>query len=171
MRILSDGAAGIGGAAKAHVAGQMKARPTRSLRRSRADELRDLAASGSGAAVPPPVPRQPREMAASPAPGAVGGSAEIREPASTAAGSEFDASRYATHVEDLDLTDVQQRELLETLWSILATFVDLGFDVGVGSGLLPWNQVSTVEPPNGVPMTPTPSQGGPASTTSKEGEQ
>ena len=36
---------------------------------------------------------------------------------------------YAEHVEDLGLTEDQQQELLETLWSVVVAFVDLGFSV------------------------------------------
>jgi hypothetical protein len=38
--------------------------------------------------------------------------------------------KYAPYVADFDMTDDQKGELLETLWSIMRAFVDLGFDVG-----------------------------------------
>lgn len=36
---------------------------------------------------------------------------------------------YAALLEDSDMTMAQQRELIETLWSIVVMFVDLGFDL------------------------------------------
>lgn len=36
---------------------------------------------------------------------------------------------YAAMLEDSDLPLDQQKELIETLWSIMTTFVDLGFDL------------------------------------------
>ncbi|WP_139198882.1 hypothetical protein [Xaviernesmea oryzae] len=39
----------------------------------------------------------------------------------------FDYERYKGQVEDFDMTDDQKRELLETLWSIMKSFVELGF--------------------------------------------
>ncbi|MGR9088247.1 MAG: hypothetical protein ACU841_14415 [Gammaproteobacteria bacterium] len=39
----------------------------------------------------------------------------------------LDVNKYQSHVEDFDLTEEQKLELLETLWSIMTAFVDLGF--------------------------------------------
>ena len=36
---------------------------------------------------------------------------------------------YAAMLDDYDATPEEQRELIETLWSIVVTFVDLGFEV------------------------------------------
>lgn len=36
---------------------------------------------------------------------------------------------YAAMLEDCDATPEEQRALIETLWSIVVAFVDLGFDV------------------------------------------
>ena len=36
---------------------------------------------------------------------------------------------YATMLEDSDMPLEQQKELIETLWSIVVAFVDLGFDL------------------------------------------
>jgi hypothetical protein len=41
----------------------------------------------------------------------------------------LDVNKYRSHVEDFDLTEEQKIELLETLWSIMTAFVDLGFGV------------------------------------------
>lgn len=42
----------------------------------------------------------------------------------------FDAAKYLPDIEDLDLAETQKIELLQTLFSIMETFVHLGFDVG-----------------------------------------
>lgn len=39
----------------------------------------------------------------------------------------LDVNKYRSHVENFDLTEEQKLELLETLWSIMTAFVDLGF--------------------------------------------
>ena len=36
---------------------------------------------------------------------------------------------YAAMLEESDLTPAEQKELIETLWSIVVAFVDLGFDL------------------------------------------
>lgn len=41
----------------------------------------------------------------------------------------MDWEEFAHHLEDSDLSDDQKREFIETLWSIVVAFVDLGFDV------------------------------------------
>ncbi len=43
---------------------------------------------------------------------------------------ELDLAEYAPYVADFDMTEDQKRELLETLWTIMAHFVAMGFDVG-----------------------------------------
>lgn len=44
---------------------------------------------------------------------------------------ELDIERYRADLAGFDLTPDQQRELLETLWSIMRSFVELGFTVDV----------------------------------------
>jgi len=39
----------------------------------------------------------------------------------------FDADEYWEFVEDFDLSDAQKLEYLETIWSIVTSFVDLAF--------------------------------------------
>lgn len=39
------------------------------------------------------------------------------------------AEKYKAHLDEMDLSDHQARELLETLWSIMVTFVDIGWGV------------------------------------------
>ncbi|MDF1669528.1 MAG: hypothetical protein P1U83_07935 [Roseovarius sp.] len=41
----------------------------------------------------------------------------------------IDWERYGRYLEDSDLTDAQKREFLQTLWDIVVSFVDLGFDL------------------------------------------
>lgn len=41
----------------------------------------------------------------------------------------FDAEEYLAHMSEFDLSEEQARELLATLWNIMAAFVDLGFGV------------------------------------------
>ncbi|GAA6176972.1 hypothetical protein NBRC116593_28910 [Sulfitobacter pacificus] len=41
----------------------------------------------------------------------------------------IDWELYAAMLEDTDLPIEQQKELIETLWSIAVTFVDLGFNL------------------------------------------
>lgn len=49
----------------------------------------------------------------------------------------FDAAQYRTHIEPFGLSDRQERELLETLWSIMYSFmysfVELGFATDICS--------------------------------------
>ena len=42
---------------------------------------------------------------------------------------EFDAAEYMRYVEDVPLTDTQKIEFLQTLWSIMAAFVNYGWGV------------------------------------------
>jgi hypothetical protein len=49
----------------------------------------------------------------------------------------FDAARYQEYVKDFDLSEEQQRELLQTLWWIMVAFVDLGFGVDSVQQCLP----------------------------------
>ena len=57
---------------------------------------------------------------------------EISQPASL----QFDPTRYLAELEEFDITEAQKHELLQTLWSILCSFVDLGFSVDVCTALL-----------------------------------
>ena len=36
---------------------------------------------------------------------------------------------YANFLEDSEMTDDQKRELIETVWAIVVSFIDMGFDV------------------------------------------
>ncbi len=48
---------------------------------------------------------------------------------------EFDVKKYQPYIDDFDLTDAQKQELLQTLWSIMVDFVDIGFEVDVVQAL------------------------------------
>lgn len=37
---------------------------------------------------------------------------------------------YAAFLEECEMSDAQKREVIETLWSIVIAFIDMGFDVG-----------------------------------------
>ncbi|WAP67688.1 hypothetical protein [Jiella pelagia] len=44
---------------------------------------------------------------------------------------ELDADAYMSELDGFDMTEAQKRELLQTLWSIMRSFVDLGFEVDI----------------------------------------
>lgn len=41
----------------------------------------------------------------------------------------IDVAKYDAYLADADLTEVERRQVLEALWSIIVAFVDLGFEV------------------------------------------
>lgn len=43
----------------------------------------------------------------------------------------FDPAAYRAHLAAFELTEAQERELLETLWQIMHGFVELGFQFDV----------------------------------------
>lgn len=78
--------------------------------------------------------------------------------------SGIDLNQYRADLAEFALTEDQERELLETLWTIMSSFVDLGFSVDV-CGLLfdEFNHVSAAESVRGKllssPSMETPSDG------------
>ncbi len=50
---------------------------------------------------------------------------------------EFKAEDYLQHIEEFDLSEEQQNELLQTLWNIMSTFVDIGWGVDTVQLYLP----------------------------------
>lgn len=50
---------------------------------------------------------------------------------------EFKAEDYSHHLGELDLTEDQQKELLQTLWNIMSIFVDIGWGVDTVQMILP----------------------------------
>ena len=65
----------------------------------------------------------------------------VRAPGPLPHALELDAAKYAAYVADLDVADHHQRKFLETVWSILRAFIELGFSVE-GSQLVPGLEVS-----------------------------
>lgn len=59
--------------------------------------------------------------------------ARTRPPASLA----LDTSKYLPYLADCELTEAQQVELLQALWSIMKNFVDLSFGLDSVQQLLP----------------------------------
>jgi len=49
----------------------------------------------------------------------------------------LDPERYARHFEGMEISEEDQKALLEALWSIMVAFVDLGFDVKNTGNYLP----------------------------------
>lgn len=66
--------------------------------------------------------------------------ADEYSPANTnrpAAPARFDPKDYAEHLSASGLTEQQQRELLQTLWNIMSTFVNIGWGVDTVQLVLP----------------------------------
>lgn len=42
----------------------------------------------------------------------------------------FDWQEWLPYIEDSELTEAQKKEMIDTLWSIVMAFVDLGWEVG-----------------------------------------
>lgn len=59
------------------------------------------------------------------------------EPTTVATIPKLDAAKYMAELEDCELSEAQKAELLQTLWFIMATFVDLGFGVDSVTRALP----------------------------------
>jgi len=49
---------------------------------------------------------------------------------------ELDPAKYLSDMADFDMTETQKVELLRTLWSIMRSFVELGFSVDICAQLL-----------------------------------
>ncbi|MGJ8670994.1 MAG: hypothetical protein ACSHXK_16040 [Oceanococcus sp.] len=60
----------------------------------------------------------------------------------------IDWELYGKYLEDSDLTDDQKREFIETLWSIVVAFVDLGFGVHPVQQACEQNQKSGIPSPD-----------------------
>ena len=50
---------------------------------------------------------------------------------------EFEPNDYRHHLDDFDLSEDQQNELLASLWYIMSTLVDIGWNVDTVQILLP----------------------------------
>lgn len=58
---------------------------------------------------------------------------------------ELDSAKYLGDLDGMDITEAQKVELLETLWSVMRSFVELGFSVDLACEQLfaEFNEVST----------------------------
>src|SRR5687767_5942735 len=65
-----------------------------------------------------------------------GGDMDTLKEAPVPATLELDAAKYRADVEEFEMTDAQKAELLETLWSIMRSFVELGFNVNICEQIL-----------------------------------
>lgn len=59
------------------------------------------------------------------------------ESTTVAAIPKLDAAKYMAELEDCELSEAEKAELLQTLWFIMATFVDWGFGVDSVTRALP----------------------------------
>lgn len=60
---------------------------------------------------------------------------------------QFDAQAFLTYLDGLDLTDDQKHAFIETIWSILLQFIDLGFGVDAVTQACGANAVSARQTP------------------------
>ncbi len=60
-----------------------------------------------------------------------GSETELPAAAPVPATLELDAANYRADVEEFEMTEAQKVELLETLWAIMRSFVELGFSVKI----------------------------------------
>ena len=66
----------------------------------------------------------------------------------------LDAEKYRGYVDELDVTEEQKLEFLQTLWWIMSAFVDLGFRVDSVQTLLPlFEEASSVDESDAVKQT------------------
>ncbi len=54
---------------------------------------------------------------------------EIIETSERLPALQIDVQQFQSYLDDLDITEESKIELLETLWSIVVTFVDMGFGI------------------------------------------
>ena len=82
---------------------------------------------------------------------------------------ELDAEKHLTEMADFDMTEVQKTELLETLWSIMRSFVELGFSVNICEQILENAGAVSGGAPDGVKsLHPTAAAETPSDGTEKE---
>ncbi len=72
-------------------------------------------------------------------------SAFVNEATTVPALPPFDLAKYRSDIAALELTEDQERELLETIWSIMYSFVELGFRVDVCSALFDGHEIVASE--------------------------
>jgi hypothetical protein len=64
----------------------------------------------------------------------------------------FDPEKYRGFLEDTELSHEQQTEYLKLLWSIMITFVELGFGVDSVQQVLPALEEKDLAPPAREPL-------------------
>jgi len=79
---------------------------------------------------------------------------------------ELDAGRYSPYLDDIDLTEAQKLELLSALWSIMRSFVELGFDVKICGQMIEGFVQATDHTQDGVELTDTATLEGPSNARS-----
>ncbi len=79
---------------------------------------------------------------------------------------EMDAGRYSPYLDDIDLTEAQKLELLSALWSIMRSFVELGFDVKICGQMIEGFVQATDPHEVGVELTDTATLEGPSNARS-----
>jgi hypothetical protein len=79
---------------------------------------------------------------------------------------ELDAGRYSPYLDDIDLTDAQKLELLSALWSIMRSFVELGFDVKICGQMIEGFVQATDPARDGVDSSDTATLEGPSDARS-----
>lgn len=64
----------------------------------------------------------------------------------------LDASKYLPEMGEFEISDAQKIELLQTLWSIMRSFVELGFDMNICEQLLHNGEEFAKESPRDVSL-------------------
>lgn len=68
---------------------------------------------------------------------------------------DLDPGKYLTDLSDFDITEAQKMELLQTLWSIMRAFVDLGFEVDICEQLLGESEKISGDALDSVDLSPS----------------
>ncbi|MEJ0017574.1 MAG: hypothetical protein WDN25_13610 [Acetobacteraceae bacterium] len=64
--------------------------------------------------------------------------------------AELDVEKYRPYVEAFDLSEAQKVELLTTLWSIMRSFVEMGFSVNLCDPIIENFKSAATAPADGV---------------------
>ena len=78
--------------------------------------------------------------------------------------SDFDPEKYVDELSDFDLTEEQKIELLEIIWSIMRTFVELGFDAKNWGQIFGESSSASTPESDDAKMIPSPSLETPSET-------
>lgn len=65
--------------------------------------------------------------------------------------STADLSEFAPYLEELDLTEDEQTELLQTLWAIMCAFADFGFGIEPTQLICGWIEQNRAQPATTAP--------------------